>query len=71
MALLTNFFPDEIFTFSAYTYIVDSLVEWLGRRDCDRYSPGSKPTRAVLLCVWERHFTAHFPAWRSWLAVLD
>ena len=27
------------------------------RRDCDRHGLGSKPTSAVLLCPWERHFT--------------
>ena len=23
------------------------------------------------LCPWERHFTAHSPAWRFWQAVLN
>ena len=32
---------------------------------------GSKPTRAILLCPWKRHFTALFPAWWSWQAVLN
>ena len=40
------------------------------RRDCDRYGLGSKPTRAILLCPWERHFTALSPAWWSWQAAL-
>ena len=26
---------------------------------------GSKPTCAILLCPWERYFTAHSPAWWS------
>ena len=26
--------------------------------DCDRHGLGSKPTRIILLCPWERHFTA-------------
>ena len=32
---------------------------------------GSKPTCAILLCPWERHFTALSPAWWSWQAVLN
>ena len=31
----------------------------------------NEPTRAILLCPWERHFTAHSPAWWSWKAVLN
>ena len=38
------------------------MVEWLKRRAYDQNGLGSKPTRAVLLCAWERHFTAHSPA---------
>ena len=37
----------------------------------DRHSLGSKPTRAILLCPWERHFTALSPAWWSWQAVVN
>ena len=47
------------------------MVVWLERRDCDRHGVGSKPTRAILLCPWERRFTAHSPAWQSWQAVLN
>ena len=43
--------------------LVGSVVEWLVRRDCDRHGPGSKPTRPILLCPWERCFTALSPAW--------
>ena len=50
---------------------VDSMVEWLECRDCDRHGLGSKPTRAILLCPWERHLTALSPAWWSWQAVLN
>ena len=32
---------------------------------------GSKLTRAILLCSWERHFTALSSAWWSWQAVLN
>ena len=37
----------------------------------DQHGHGLKPTRAVLLCPWERHFTAYSPAWWSWQAVLN
>ena len=36
------------------------MVEWLERRAHDQYDLGSKPTRAILLCPWKRHFT-HIP----------
>ena len=48
-----------------------SLVEWLKRRDRDRHGVCSKPTRAILLCPWERHFKTLFPAWWCWQAVLN
>ena len=47
------------------------MVEWLKRRTYDIDGVGSKPTRAILLCPWERHFTALFLAWWSWQAVLN
>ena len=47
------------------------MVEWLKCRTRDRHSPGSKPTWAILLCPWERHFTALSSAWWSWQAVLN
>ena len=50
---------------------VGSVVEWLKRRAHDQHGLGSKHTRAILLCPWERHFTAHSPAWWSWQAVLN
>ena len=53
------------------TIIVGSMVKWLKRRALDQHGLGSKPTRAILLCPWERHFTAHSPAWWSWQAVLN
>ena len=49
--------------------IVGSVVEWLKRRDRDQHGLGSKPTRAILLCPWERLFTAL--SWWSWQAVLN
>ena len=42
-----------------------SVVEWLKRRARDQHGLGSKITCAILLCLWERHFTAHSPAWWS------
>ena len=50
---------------------VGSVVEWLKRRARDQHGLGSKPIRAILLCPWERHFTAHSPAWWSCQAVLN
>ena len=47
------------------------MVEWLKRRARDQHGLGSKPTHAILLCPWERHFTALFPAWWSWQTVLN
>ena len=51
--------------------IVGSVVEWLKGRARDEHGLGSKPTRAILLCPWERHFTTHSFAWWSWQAVLN
>ena len=47
------------------------MVDWLKHRADDEHGLGSKPTRAILLCLWERHFTALSPAWWSWQAVLN
>ena len=44
------------------TIYVGSVVEWLERRAYDQHGVGSKPTRAILLCLWEGHFTALSPA---------
>ena len=49
--LLQNHLEDKLF-------IVGSVVEWLKHRTDDQYGLGSKPTCAILLCPWERHFTA-------------
>ena len=46
-------------------FLKNSVVEWLKHRTNDQYGFGSKPTCAILLCPWERHFTALFPAWWS------
>ena len=37
----------------------------------EQHGLGSKPTRVILLCPWERHFTAYSPAWWFWQAVLN
>ena len=44
---------------------VGSVVEWLTHRTNDQHGLGSKPTCAILLCSWEKHFTALSPAWWS------
>ena len=41
------------------------------RRACDQRGLGSKPTRVILWCLWERHFTALSSIWWSWQAVLN
>ena len=51
--------------------VVEVVVEWLKRRPYDQHGLGSKHTRAILLCPWERYFTALFPAWWSWKAALN
>ena len=50
---------------------VSSVVEWLKHQACDEHSLSLKPTCAILLCPWERHFTVYSPAWWSWQAVLN
>ena len=47
------------------------MVEWLKRRAYDQLGLGSKPTRTILRCLWERYFTALSLAWLSWQAVLN
>ena len=49
--------------YSTKALIIGSLVEWLKRRARVQHGLDSKPTRAILLCPWERHFTALSPAW--------
>ena len=41
--------------------IVGSVIEWLERRAYNQHGLGSKPTRAILLRSWERHFMAFSP----------
>ena len=45
--------------------LIGSVVEWLKHRTDDQHGLGSKPTCTILLCPWERHFTALSPAWWS------
>ena len=41
------------------------VVEWLKHHAYDQHCLGLKPTHAILLCPWQRHFIAFFPAWWS------
>ena len=56
---------------ATWSSVVGSVIELLKCRARDQHGLGSKPTRAILLCPWGRHFTADFPAWWSWQAVLS
>ena len=47
------------------------MVKWLKHWPRDQHGLSSKPTPAILLSPWERHFTAFLPAWWSWQAVLN
>ena len=51
--------------------MVGSVVEWLKCWARVQHGLGSKPTRAILLPPWERHFTAHSPVWWFWQVVLN
>ena len=53
------------------TRLVGSVVEWLKCRNCDRHGLGSKPTRKILLCSWDKHFMTLPPSLRSWQVVLN
>ena len=50
---------------------VGSVIEWLKCRAHDQHGFSSKSKQAMLLCPWERHFTALSPAWWPWQAVLN
>ena len=47
------------------------LVKWLKCRDHHRHNLGSKSTRTILWCPWERQFAALSLAWWYWQAVLN
>ena len=51
--------------------VVGSVVDLLKHCAHNQHGLGSKPTHAILLCPWERHFTALSLAWWSWKAVLN
>ena len=51
--------------------IVGSVVDWLEHRAYNQHGLDSKPTHAILLCLWIRHFTALSLVWWSWQAVLN
>ena len=42
-----------------------SVVEWLKRRVHEQHGLASKPTRAILLCPWERYFTTLSLLWQA------
>ena len=66
--LLTHSVP---FSYLTKSLTENSVVVLLEHRDCDREDSGSKHSRAILLCPWER-LTALSPAlWWSWQAVLN
>ena len=77
--LLRKLFASFFFSFNCLystsflngLFNLGSVVEWLKHRAYDQHDLDSKPFRAILLCPWERHFTAHSPAWWSWQAVLN
>ena len=48
---------------NALKKIIGRVVDWLKRRAHNQLVLGSKPTRAILLCPWERRFTPLSPAW--------
>ena len=41
--------------------IIGSAVNWLKHRNYDQHDLGSKPTGAILLYPWSRHFMALSP----------
>ena len=57
-----NFFSKLSLVKSQFRLDKKSVVDWLERLTHDQHGLGSKPTRAILLCPWERHFTALSPA---------
>ena len=48
---------------------VGSMVKWLENCAYDQHDLGSKPTCAILLCSWERHFMVLLLDWWSCQAV--
>ena len=57
--------------FGLISNIVGGVIEWLKHHAHDQHGLGLKPSHTILLCPWERHFTAFSPAWWSWQAVLN
>ena len=70
MPLVSNF-NTKLFADDAVLTLTNSCPRLLKRRARDQHGLGLKPTRAILLYPWERHFTAYSPAWWSWQAVLN
>ena len=60
--------PGNSNVFSIIQFVKDkSLTARLKHWTDDQHGLGSKPTCAILLCPWERHFTA--PSSAGWLLV--
>ena len=57
---LQNF--EKVLGAVVFVDVVDCVL-WL--EVVDQHGLGSKSTRAILLCSWERHFTAHSTVWWS------
>ena len=43
--------------------MVGNVVQWLACHAYDQHGLSSKSTCTILLCPWERHFTALSSAW--------
>ena len=60
------FFDSFYFVIYDMVHIIDfhqfvgSVVKWLRHLAHDQHGLGSKPTHAILLCHWEKHFMALF-----------
>ena len=53
----------EGFVYAKFYFGQSYRVEWSERRAYDQHGLVSKPTHAILLFPWERHFMALSPAW--------
>ena len=51
----------ELLTRRVFIEKKGAVKQWLKHRTDDQHGLGSKPTCAILLCPWKRHFTALFP----------
>ena len=56
-AISNDFIGRKTGSFIQYIDGKPNMVKWLKHQACDQHSLSSKPTHAILLCPWERHFT--------------